>query len=73
MVDPESGRHVDVGVRLTFRDLEILGSAGRFYGEHYANAERPAEQVEWRRTRARTVGEALWEAATDRVGIQPVD
>jgi hypothetical protein len=69
-VDPSTGAHVDIGVRATFRDLEILGSAGRYYGEHYDNADRPADQVAWRRERASAVGEALWEAATDRVGIQ---
>jgi hypothetical protein len=69
-VDPSTGAHVDIGVRATFRDLEILGSAGRYYGEHYDNPDRPAGQVAWRRERASTVGEALWEAATDRVGVQ---
>lgn len=69
-VDPSTGAHVDIGVRATFRDLEILGSAGRWYGERYENADRPPAQVAWRRERASVVGEALWEAATDRVGIQ---
>jgi hypothetical protein len=69
-VDPGTGAHIDIGVRATFRDLEILGSAGRYYGEHYENPDRPAAQVAWRRERASAVGEALWEAATDRVGIQ---
>jgi hypothetical protein len=69
-VDPSTGAHVDIGVRATFRDLEILGSAGRWYAEHYENQSRPSAQVAWRRQRAGAVGEALWEAATDRVGIQ---
>ncbi len=68
--DPLSGKTINLGVTVTMRDLEVLGSAGGHYADEYRNADRPAHQVEARRERARRVGDALWEAAVERCGIE---
>ena len=71
--DPVSGDRVELPVTATLRELEILGSAGRYYGETYRNPDRPAAQVMRRRRLAAEVGMALWNAAVDLVDIEPAE
>jgi hypothetical protein len=68
--DPGSKREIRLGVMASLRDLEVLGSAGVHYHDEYDNAERPPYQIANRKARAKRVGEALWEAAVDRCGIE---
>ena len=68
--DPHTGREVRTGVQASLRDLEVLGSAGVHYAEKYDNPLRPAHQVRHRRDRAQRLGEALWQAAVERCGIE---
>jgi hypothetical protein len=68
--DPASGSEIRLGVEASLRDLEVLGSAGVHYGDTYENAGRPAYQIVNRRARAKRVGQALWDAAVDRCGIE---
>ncbi len=70
--DPLSGREVKLGITATLRDFEVLGSAGLHYAIEYANPDRPRHQVEARRERARRLGQALWEATVERVGVEEV-
>jgi hypothetical protein len=71
--DPVSGERLELPVSATLRELEILGSAGRFYGTSYRNPERPADQVARRRRQAAELGMALWEATVDLVDIEPAE
>jgi len=71
--DPVTGRELTLGVMASLRDLEVLGSAARFYAESYVNPDRPEHQVETRRARARRLGEALWDAAVERCDIEAPD
>ncbi len=68
--DPLSGRELKLGVTGSLRDFEVLGSAGLHYAEEYGNPERPKHQVEARRERARRLGQALWDATIDRIGVE---
>jgi hypothetical protein len=68
--DPLTGGELTLGILVSLRDLEVLGSAGRYYAEAYDNPERPPEQVQSRRERAHRVGEALWEAAVELCDIE---
>lgn len=68
--EPVSGGEIRLGVRASLRDLEVLGSAGVHYADNYDNTERPKYQVANRRARAKRVGQALWDAAVDRCGIE---
>jgi hypothetical protein len=67
---PGGHREIRLGVVASMRDLEVLGSAGRYYADSYENAERPDLQVQVRRDRARRVGDAVWEATIARCGIE---
>jgi hypothetical protein len=68
--DTVTGRQLRLGVSASLRDLEVLGSAGIHYGEGYENPQRPMRQVVTRRERALRVGQALWDAAVERCGIE---
>jgi len=68
--DPVAGGEIRLGVLASLRDLEVLGSAGVHYADEYVNPARPAYQVAARRARAKRVGQALWDAAVDRCGIE---
>jgi hypothetical protein len=68
--DPVTGRELRLGVQASLRDLEVLGSAGVHYATAYENPDRPEAQVRARRTRAKRVGQALWDAAVDQCGIE---
>ena len=68
--NPRTGGLVRLGVEASMRDLEVLGSAGIHYSNEYVNPERPLSQIKRRRDRAGRVGQALWDAVTDRIGIE---
>ena len=70
--NPNGNGEIRLGILASMRDLEVLGSAGLHYAEHYVNAERPYHQVLARRRRALRVGQALWDAAVERCGIETV-
>jgi len=68
--NPNGNGEIRLGILASLRDLEVLGSAGMNYAEHYVNAERPYHQVVARRRRAQRVGQALWDATVERCGIE---
>jgi len=70
--NPNGNGEIRLGILASLRDLEVLGSAGLHYAEHYVNTERPFHQVLARRKRALRVGQALWDAAVERCGIEAV-
>jgi len=70
--NPNGNGEIRLGILASLRDLEVLGSAGLNYAEHYVNVERPYHQVVARQRRAHRVGQALWDAAVERCGIETV-
>ncbi len=68
--DPDTGEQMALPVSVSLRALEVLGSAGKFYGVAYLNSERPLTQLENRKRVARETGEALWDAIVEVIGIE---
>ena len=54
----------------SWRTVEVLGSAARYYAAHYDNPQRPPEQVRARRAQASKLGVAIWDIAEATVGIE---
>jgi hypothetical protein len=67
---PGGRGEIHLGVLASLRDLEVLGSAGRYYADLYENPQRPPHQVRARKERALRVGDALWDATVERCGIE---
>ena len=68
--DLETGERVVLAGSTTWRSIEVLGSAARYYAAHYDNPQRPPEQVRARRSQASKLGIAIWDTAEATVGIE---
>jgi hypothetical protein len=67
--DLDTGERV-VLAETSWRSIEVLGSAARYYAAHYDNPQRRPEQVRARRAQANKLGAAIWDTAEATVGIE---
>jgi hypothetical protein len=67
--DIETGERM-VLAETSWRSIEVLGSAARYYAAHYDNPQRRPEQVRARRAQASKLGGAIWDTAEATVGIE---
>jgi hypothetical protein len=67
--DLDTGERV-VLAETSWRSIEVLGSAARYYAAHYDNPQRRPEQVRARRAQASKLGAAIWDTAEATVGIE---
>jgi hypothetical protein len=68
--DLDAGELVVLAESVSWRSIEVLGSAALYYAAHYTNPQRPVDQVRHRRGQANLLGATIWDVAEAKVGIE---